>query len=433
MGGKFKMAYFKEIYERYQQAGRCLKQKILDEFCKVCGYNRKYAIHKLNGPPPKDQLYFAKNIQHRRQRPTIYSSETIKLLIKVWQAAGYPCSIRLKQIIVLWMPWIEKHFRPSQEIKNQLLAISPRQMDRRLQKQKRMVKHRIYGRTKPGTLLKHHIPIKTDHWDVKDPGFTEVDTVSHSGDCADGLFAYSVNQTDILTGWVETRAVLGKGEKNVSAALEEMENDFPFKILGIDSDNGSEFINYHLVRRCQQRGIQFTRGRPYKKDDNAHVEQKNWTHVRKLFGWNRYDTQTAVDMINNLYKNEWHLFMNLFMPSTKLIQKTRIGSKHKRQHDRPTTPLDRLITLNKGDPEKIANYKKIRNQFDPFELSKSIERKIQAVYNMATDRLKKPAAAKNKQRQKTKPGKIEQEALKEVANIFGIKIRSGGKNLTPQG
>jgi transposase InsO family protein len=203
----------------------------------------------------------------------------------------------------------------------------------------------------------------------------------------------------------------------------------------INSDNGSEFINYHLARRCQQRGIQFTRGRPYKKDDNAHVEQKNWTHIRKLFGWNCYETQGAVDLMNNLYKNEWHLFMNLFMPSTKLVQKTRIGSKHKRQHDLPATPLDRLINLGKGDQRKIANYKKIREQTDPFELSKSIEEKIQAVYNMAADRHRKNTTNKSKQkyRLKPKPGNTEQEALKEVAKIFGIKVKYRGKNLAPQG
>lgn len=272
MNKEFKMKYFQSIYERYHQASKRLKGKILDEFCKVCGYRRKYAIAKLNGVAVEERQYRRQTAEKQRRRPTIYSDQTINILGKVWEAANYPCSTRLKSILRLWLPWIEKYFQPTAEIKEQLLKISPRQMDRRLQRQKLKAKRRLYGGTKPGTLLKHQIPIKTDHWDVKEAGFTEIDTVSHSGNSATGLFAYSVNQTDILTGWVETRAVLGKGEINVGQAIEEMERSFPFKILGLDSDNGGEFINYHLQKICERKKIQFTRGRPYKKNDNAHIE-----------------------------------------------------------------------------------------------------------------------------------------------------------------
>lgn len=421
---KFKMNYFKSIYDRYHKASRPLKGKILDEFCKVCGYNRKYAIRKLNGLPLEDKTYSQQTAKIKRQRPTIYGPQVIYLLSKIWEAAGYPCSIRLKFIIPLWLPWIEKRFRPTQEVKNQLLQISPRQITRRLKPYRYKVAHRIYGRTKPGTLLKHHIPIKTDHWDVKEPGFTEVDTVSHSGNSADGVFAYSVNQTDVLTGWVETRAVLGKGEKRVNEALEEMEKDFPFKILGIDSDNGSEFINHHLEKRCRDHKIQFTRGRPYKKDDNAHIEQKNWTHVRKLMGWARYDTQEAVDAMNDLYRNELRLFMNLFMPSMKQIRKERVGSKPKRQHDNPMTPLDRLIASGKGDPNKIAYYNKVRELLDPFELSKAIEKKIKTIYNKANHRQSpKLPSVDNKPREKQQLNRQELEVMREISRIFGIEVR----------
>jgi hypothetical protein len=174
--------------------------------------------------------------------------------------------------------------------------------------------------------LKHKIPIRTDNWDVKHPGWTEIDTVSHSGNSAEGLFAYTVNQTDILTQWVESRAVLGKGEQGVVKALDEMKDALPFVLKGLDSDNGSEFINWHLVRYCKKHNIQMSRGRPYKKNDNAHIEQKNWTHVRKLLGWDRFDTVEPVAALNDLYRNELRLFENLFLPSMKLLKKERIGS-----------------------------------------------------------------------------------------------------------
>ena len=256
MKKEFKMKYFQSIYERYHQGSKKLKGKILDEFCKVCGYGRKYAIAKLNGPSIEERKIRQRKTKQKKQRPKIYSDRAINILGKVWEAANYPCSTRLESILRLWSPWIEKHFRISSQIKEQLLNISPRQMDRRMQKQKLKAKRRVYGGTKPGTLLKHQIPIKTDHWNVSEPGFTEIDTVAHSGNSASGTFVYSVNQTDILTTWVETRAVFGKGEEAVSRAIEEMEKYFPFPILGIDSDNGSEFINQHLQRICQKKKIQ---------------------------------------------------------------------------------------------------------------------------------------------------------------------------------
>ena len=166
-------------------------------------------------------------------------------------------------------------------------------MDRLLAPDKRTIRRRLYGRTKPGTLLKHHIPVKTDHWDVTEPGFTEVDLVSHSGDRADGDFLHTLNLTDIHTTWVEHGAVLGKSQVRVQERLAELRAALPFALRGIDSDNGSEFINAHLLAYCRAHDIQFTRGRPYKKDDNAHIEQKNWTHVRKLMGYVRSGS-TAV-------------------------------------------------------------------------------------------------------------------------------------------
>ena len=242
MGNKGRWEYLRAIYDRYRAAGREVKQVILNEFCANTGYHRKYAIRLLNGAPPKRGKVLA------RRRGLAYNLETQAVLTAVWEAAGYPWSVRLKALLPQWLPWIRKRFRLRPEIEQQLLRISARQMDRRLKAQKRQRRRSIYGRTKPGYLLKHHIPVKTDRWDVHHPGFTEVDLVSHSGNSASGEFAHTLNVTDIHTTWTESRAVLGRGEEAVQRALNEIAQVLPFALLGVDSDNGSEFINWQLVR-----------------------------------------------------------------------------------------------------------------------------------------------------------------------------------------
>ncbi|MEK7360940.1 MAG: integrase, partial [Pseudomonadota bacterium] len=308
----------------------------------------------------------------------------IRPLAQIWEAAGYPWSVRLKALLPVWLPWLRKRMAISAETEQQLLAISARQIDRRLQPRKTDLRRRMYGRTKPGTLLKHHIPIKTDHWDVCSPGFTEIDLVSHSGDCAQGEFAHSFNVTDIHTAWTETRAVMGKGQTGIVAALEEMRQSLPFALRGIDSDNGSEFLNAHLVRYCQAQSIQFTRGRPYKKDDNAHIEQKNWTHVRKLIGWDRYDSTTAVSLLNDLYRHELRLMMNLFQPSVKLLRKERVGSRLKRVYDVPRTPLERWQAYPEAAAALVAKLTELRDTTDPFVLARTIDDKLARIYELAS-------------------------------------------------
>ncbi len=276
--------YLKAIYPRYQHASRLEKQRILDEFCQVT------ALPSEVGPAPPQRAPARRGAPAPRGGgPPTYGTRVIQVLAAIWRAAGYPWSLRLKALLPLWLPWARPRFRLTPALEAQLLRLSPRQMDRRLAPYRRPGGTGRYGRTKPGTLLKHHIPLRTDRWDVTVPGFTEIDLVAHCGDSGDGEFAHSLNLTDIHTTWVETRAVLGRGQHAVQQALEAMRQTLPFRLQGIDSDNGSEFINAHLVRYCQRHGIQFTRGRPYKKDDNAHIEQKNWTHVRKLLGYVRYD------------------------------------------------------------------------------------------------------------------------------------------------
>jgi len=374
--------YFLVVYARYRRADRRAKHAGLDEFCANTGYHRKYALRLLNGPPPE-----RKRRRVRRSRAPRYSAGLVSILASVWAAAGYPWSVLLKALLPLWMPWVRKRFRLKPEMEEQLLSISARQIDRRLRAHRARLKHRRYGGTRPGTLLKHQIPIKTDNWSVKMPGFTEIDLVAHCGNSAQGEFAHSLNVTDIHTTWTETRALLGKGHARAIAALDEIRQALPFRLCGIDSDNGSEFINWPLGRWCEEHQIQFTRGRPYKKDDNAHVEEKNWTHVRKLLGWERYDTPEALEAINDLYRHELRWWLNLFRPSVKLLKKKRVGSKLRRQYGPAQTPLERVAQCEESDPERVAELKKLQSQLDPFELSQTIDRKLQRLYRMAHQRL----------------------------------------------
>ena len=382
MGDKGRWEYLRAIYGRYRTAARKAKKVILNEFCANTDYNRKYAIRLLSGPRPKKRPQ-----QRRGKRGLSYSRETLAVLTEISEAAGYPWSVRLKALLPQWMPWIRRRFALRPEIARQLLAISPRQMDRRLAAQKSRRQRSIYGRTKPGYLLKHHIPVKTDRWDVDTPGFTEVDLVSHSGNSASGDFAHTLNVTDIHTTWTESRAVLGRGEEAVQRALNDVAGELPFPLLGVDSDNGSEFINWHLKHWCEQRQIQLTRGRPYKKDDNAHIEQKNWTHVRKLLGWERYDTHEAVEAMNALYRHELRLWLNLFLPSVKLVKKVRVGSKVRRVYDAARTPFERVKACKQADPQRVAALEELTKRLDPFQLSSRIERKLQRIARMANRRL----------------------------------------------
>jgi hypothetical protein len=380
MGRVLRWEYLREIHPRYRKAGRVEKGRILDEFCKATGYNRKYALRGLNGPPPE------KRPRKRRPRRPTYGAKVVLILAGIWEAAGYPWSVRLKALISDWLPWVRKRFSMSLTVEGQLLKISARQIDRRLREQKKRAGRRLYGRTKPGSLLKHHVPIKTDRWDVGQPGYTEIDLVSHSGDCGTGEFAHTLNLVDIHTTWTESLAVLGKAQVRVQQGLDEMSKELPFDLMGIDSDNGSEFINHHLVKYCKEAGIQFTRGRPYKKDDNAHVEQKNWTHVRKLMGWVRYDTDAAVMAMNRLYRGDLRLWQNLFLPSVKLIRKERVGSRIRRRYGVPKTPFARVLESKAVRPTVVARLTALRSRLDPFVLSRSVDAQLERIHALANHR-----------------------------------------------
>jgi len=217
---------------------------------------------------------------------------------------------------------------------------------------------------------------------VQVPGFAEIDLVSHSGERADGEFAYTLNLTDIHTTWVESGAVLGKSQVRVCAQLDALRRQLPFALAGIDSDNGSEFINAHLVRYCETQQIQFTRGRPYKKDDNAHIEQKNWTHVRKLLGYVRYDTAEAVAAMNAVYA-DLRLLQNLFLPTVKLLRKERVGAKVRRVYDAPQTPLARVCACPSAHQLTVAALVGQQRRLDPFALRARIDAGLERVYALA--------------------------------------------------
>ena len=375
-----RMECVESVYLRYKKASRKEKSLILDEFCTTCNYHRKHAIRLL-----KNFKRFTKPKPKKRGAPSIYNKPSItEPLKRIWLAANLPCSKRLKVIISLWMPGYAKEYGAlSLDVIKALYRISSPTIDRILKPVK--VKYRLKGRctTKPGTLLRKQIPIKTNQWDESRPGFVEADTVAHCGESTEGDYANTVDLVDIATSWTEQAASWGKGEIGVLAALKDMESRIPFSVLGFDSDNGSEFINYHLMRHFADRvnPVQFTRSRPYHKDDNAHIEQKNWTHVRQWLGYHRLDKQKIVDLMNELYKSEWRLYHNFFQPSTKLIEKKVIASKVFKRYDKPKTPYERVLESKHIDPSVKRSLKEQFDILNPFRLKKGIESKIKKIFD----------------------------------------------------
>jgi hypothetical protein len=377
MSHKDKLVYIDAIKNRYIHSNKQEKKLILDEFCKVCNYNRKYAIRVLNKPINK--------WQHKKKRgpkPKYNDKDFIKALKTIWEATDYICSKRLHSAIPLWLPFLDsQQIYITDEISEKLLSISPPSIDRILKNSRLKSKKGLCG-TKPGSLLKNQIPIRTDNWDITKPGFIEADTVAHCGNSLAGDFIWSITMTDILTGWTENRAVWNKGALGVNKQVEDVEYKLPFEILGFDCDNGSEFLNHHLLRYFTDRKnkVTFTRSRPYKKNDNAHVEQKNWTQVRHLFGYDRLDIKSLVEPMNDLYSNEWSLYNNFFRPSQKLIKKTKINSKYIKKYDKPKTPYERLLESGTLSVEKAKQLNDLYKSLNPFELKNKIEYKLKHIF-----------------------------------------------------
>lgn len=363
------------------------KTRIIKQVRETLSCHRKHAIRLMRQDKPP-------GTSSGRFRVPTYPERLIRILEEIWVAAQRPWSVRLKATILLWLPHIIRQWGLGESEIRLLLSMSPATMDRRLAKYKTQMKRRIYGKTRPGRWLRQATPIQTESWNVPEPGWLESDTVSHSGPSAYGTFAYSFNQVDLFSGWVECVAILGKSAVNIVVAAEEMRVAMPFKQKGVDTDNGDEFLNWPMVRYCAGHDIQRFRSRPNKKDDQAHIEQKNGTHVRQLIGWDRYDTEEAVAAINDLYRKEWRLLANLFLPSVKLARKIRIGSRIKRVYEEAKTPLDRLLASGLGDRQKIEVLLRLRETINPFELSRTVESKLVGIWKLCTRvRPSQPTAA----------------------------------------
>ena len=370
--------YTEVIAKRYKRASYKSKSKLLNEYCEVTGFHRKHAIRKLN-----NFKFFQKPKKHKRGRKSIYNSPNVlKPLKKIWLTANLPCSKLLKALLPDWLPHYIQTFGPVDQQALSLLAkISPATIDRILKPIRPKFGKKGRSCTKPGSLLRHQIPIQTDQWNQFTPGFLEADTVHHCGDNTAGQYVITVNYTDLATGWTEQRAVWGKGELGVLTQTKNVEQSLPFALRGFDSDNGSEFINEHLFKYMTGRNsdpVQFTRSRAYKKDDNAHIEQKNWTHIRQWLGYNRFDNPAMVPLLNELYTSEWRLYHNFFIPSVKLIDKKREHSKIIKKFDNPKTPYQRVL---EADPSIVSDAVKeqlraLKQSLNPFTLRKNMEAKI---------------------------------------------------------
>jgi len=345
-----------EVHKRYRKASRKKKGQILDEFCATTEYNRKYAARVLRKGPGKKR---GKSPPGRPRplrgqgRKPIYTNDVRKALVKIWAILDCPCGKRLVAVLPETVRVLEKHgeIELSGEVREKLGRISASTADRLLRGERKKMELKSRSRTRPGSLLKHQIPIRTfADWDDCRVGFLEIDLVGHDGGDTSGDYCQSLDATDVASGWNEQRAVKNKAQKWTFEAIEEVRDRLPFPLMGIDSDNGSEFINAHLYRYCEAEEITFTRGRPYRKNDGCYVEQKNYTSVRRNVGYMRYDTEEELAILNELY-DVLRLYNNFFLPQMKLIEKTRQGSKVTRKYDHPKTPYQRVLESPHVDEE----------------------------------------------------------------------------------
>ena len=338
MSQELKKEALVKLQARYGRRSREGKSRMLDELCEDYKYERKYAIKLLGGHLP---------IPSGRPRPGPEPryAEIEPVVRTIWLAAEQPCGKLLAPVLRQWLPYYESRYEKLPSRQRKLVTqISPATLDRLLEEAR--ARHPGRGRcgTKPGSLLKTQIPIRTGTWDLTKPGFLEADSVAHCGGSLAGDFIWSLTYTDIFSAWTEGRAVWNKGAAGVVAATEDVERDLPFELLGLDSDNGSEFLNHHLWDYLAKRKkpVEFTRSRPYHKNDNAHVEQKNWMWPRQLLGYVRLEDQRVVELISSLYKELWGPLHNFFIPCLKLKEKWREGSHWKKRYELPQTAYERL-------------------------------------------------------------------------------------------
>jgi len=366
--------YLKSIKPRYLKASKEGKTKILDEYCNNTGQNRKYVIRKLS---TKVNL----KPKQRKARKRVYDHRVTAKLAEIWEVLDYPCGQRLEPVMEEMVDKLQSlgELEISKDIIKKLKTISSATIDRCLIHQKEYLHRKRFTTTKPGSLLKAQIPIRLTDWDLNKIGYVEIDLIAHCGNNVFGDYINTLNLTDIASGWSEQAAILGKSQRNTFTGLMRIKKRTPFKWLGLDSDNGSEFINAHLLKYCQKENIEFTRSRPNRKNDNAYIEQKNWTHVRKLLGYQRLDSFKQLEALNTLYANESRLYKNFFCPTMKLTSKERVASKIVKKYEKAKTPYRRLMESKQIPSEVKIQLKSTYDQLNPVELKRNIDFKLKQI------------------------------------------------------
>ena len=375
MSRELKTDWLPKLQVRYSRRNREGKSRMLDEICEDYEYERKYAIKLLCGglPPPSGRVHPGPEPQYEMMEPVGR---------QVWLTAEQPCGKRLAPILRQWLPYYERRFGQLSGRQRQLVRqVSAATLDRLLAGAR--AEHSGRGRcgTKPGSLLRSEIPIRTGTWDLSRPGYLEADSVAHCGGSLAGSFIWSLTYTDILSGWTEGGAVWNKGAAGVLAATRQVEERLPFALLGFDSDNGGEFLNHHLWSYMRERkaAVEFTRSRPYHSDDNAHVEQKNWTWARQLLGYGRLEDPELVGPISALYREVWAPWQNFFLPCLKLEQKWRQGSHWHKRYEVPRTAYDRLCAPGMLALKQRRQLRERYASLDPFALKDELEKKLKQI------------------------------------------------------
>lgn len=380
MSLKSKNELVEVVRARYLKASRFEKQKILDELTSTTGYHRKHAIRML-----KNQVQVQNHLKGKtRTYPTLYGGEVVQALEQIWEIYGQICSKRLQPFLPEGIRVLERcqEIELSEGTKELLLKISSASIDRCL-RAVRIKSGRGLSTTKPGSLLKNLIPVRTfTEWDAQRPGFLEIDLVAHCGNTTEGQFLCTLTCTDLSTGWTDVTAVLHRSQEAVAAAIECMRQRLPFPLLGIDSDNGSEFINELLYQYCLDEKITFTRSRPYQKNDQAHVEQKNWSVVRHVVGYDRWETEQELALLESIY-DDLRLYINCFQPSFKLIAKERIDNQIIKRYDPAKTPYQRVLDRQDIPLDAKARLAHRYVQLNPAKLRRQIDQKIAKLWKIS--------------------------------------------------